>query len=212
MIQNTVFVTADIHGTLVNNLTFSLNGVSQTPTGTWEISTGAVAYEKPFGPTVVDVAASLGLLTPAQIAFYNNLPNNYARDQFVKTLVNAQLAAFGYSPLGLEDSSIPFTNLMPTIAGVQLDYSVAAHTYGWTEFEIDAVTSQLIVTTYGISNYTYDELIANPTLITGLTPQIVSRFAVAAVPESDTWAMLVAGLVLLGAVVRRRPSRINERV
>lgn len=203
-IENAVFVTADIHGTLVNNLTYSTDGKNQIATGAWEISTGAVAYEKPFGPTVVDVAAAFGLMTPEQLDIYNNLPNDYARDQFIKTLVNSQLAPFGYSPLGLEDSGIPFTNLMPSVAGVQLDYSVATHTYGWTEFEIDAVTGKLIVTTYGIPNYSYEDLVADPTLITGLTPQVYSRFAVAPVPEPETWAMLLAGLGLVGYAARRR--------
>lgn len=178
-IHNTVFVTADIHGTLVNDLTYSLDGASQIQTGAWEISTGAVAFEQPFGPTVVKLAANLGLLTPEQVAYYNSLPNDIAKDQFVKALVDAQLTLLGYTPLGLEGSGIPFTNLMPKIPGVgQLDYAFATHTYGWTEFEIKPATGQLVVTTYGIPDYSYDELTANPDAITALSPQVVSRFAV----------------------------------
>ncbi|OYX28730.1 MAG: hypothetical protein B7Z03_11000 [Hydrogenophilales bacterium 32-62-9] len=204
-IDNVVFVTADIHGTLVNNLTYSPDGVNQVESGAWEISTGAVAFEEPFGPTVVNLAASLGLLTPEQVAYYDSLPNDLAKDQFIKALVNAQVLPLGYSGLGLEGSGIPFTNLMPTLPGVgQLDYSLATHSYGWTEFEIDAATGELIVTTWGIPDYSYDELTANPDLITGLTPQIVSRFSVTAVPEPETYAMLLAGLGLVGFVARRR--------
>ena len=204
-IDNVVFVTADIHGTLVNNLTYSPDGVNQIESGAWEISTGAVAFEQPFGPTVVNLAASLGLLNAQQVAYYNSLPNDLAKDQFIKSLVDAQILPLGYSGLGLEGSGIPFTNLMPTVPGYgQLDYSLATHSYGWTEFEIDAATGELIVTTWGIPDYSYDELTANPDLITALTPQIVSRFAVAAVPEPETWAMLLAGLGLVGLVARRR--------
>jgi len=205
-IQNTVFVTADIHGTLVNDLTYSLDGVNQTQSGAWEISTGAVAFDKPFGPTVVDLAQSLSLLNAGQIAYYNSLPNDIAKDQFIKGLVNAQVIPLGYTPLGLEGSGIPFTNLMPTIPGFgQLDYALSTHTYGWTEFEIDADTGELIVTTWGIPDYSYDEMTANPAAITALDPQVVSRFAVAAaVPEPETYAMMLAGLGLVGFMVRRR--------
>ncbi|MDP2025602.1 alkaline phosphatase [Sulfuriferula sp.] len=204
-IDNVVFVTADIHGTLVNNLTYSLDGVNQIESSAWEISTGAVAFEQPFGPTVVDLAASLGLLSPAQVAFYNSLPSDIAKDQFIKQLVDAQVLPLGYSGLGLEGSGIPFTNLMPTVPGYgQLDYALATHSFGWTEFEIDAISGELIVTTYGIPDYSYDELTADPAAITGLTPQIVSRFSVTAVPEPGTWGMLLAGLGLVGFVARRR--------
>lgn len=203
-IDNVVFVTADIHGTLVNDLTYSTNGVNQIKSGAWEISTGSVAFEKPFGPTVVDLAQAIGALTPQQAAFYNSLTSDYAKDQFIKALVNAQVSPLGYTPLGLEGSDIPFTNLMPTIPGLgQLDYSIATHTYGWTEFAIDAITQRLTVTTYGIPAYTYDQLTANPSLISALTPQVVSKFSVAAVPETDTYAMFLAGLSMLAFVARK---------
>jgi len=96
---------------------------------------------------------------------------------------------------------------MSTIPGFgQLDYSLATHTYGWTEFEIDAVTGELIVTTWGIPDYSYEEMTANSALIMGLEPQVVSRFAVAAVPEPETYAMMLAGLGLVGFLARRRKT------
>ena len=74
-IQNVVFVSADIHGTVVNNLTYQeVPFGPQLSTGAWEISTGAVAINRPFGPAVVDIATAVGMITPAQRAFYDSLP------------------------------------------------------------------------------------------------------------------------------------------
>lgn len=196
-IDNVVFVTADIHGTLVNDLTFSTGG-PQMQSGAWEISTGAVAFDAPFGPTVVDLAGALGLLSAPQIAFYNSLPNAFAKDQFIKGLVDANITPLGYSPIGLEGSGISFTNLLAT------DYSLATHTYGWTQFEIDPATGKLTVTTYGLPAYTYDDIAADPLGTSGLTPQIVSQFEVSPVPEPESYALMLAGLGLVGWAARRR--------
>jgi hypothetical protein len=55
---------------------------------------------------------------------------------------------------------------------------VAAHTYGWTEFEIKKATGQLLVTTHGIDSYTEAQLNDNPSDIVGRSPAIVSQFRV----------------------------------
>ena len=74
-INNVVFVAADIHGTLVNNLTYQ-TGVNQPQikTGAFEVVVGPAAYDAPFGPTIVGVAAQLGLLSQTQVTQYNALP------------------------------------------------------------------------------------------------------------------------------------------
>jgi hypothetical protein len=77
---------------------------------------------------------------------------------------------FGYDPIGLENSPIDATLL-------QGEY-IAAHTYGWTEFEIAPETGQLIVTTYGVEPYTEADLLANPDPILNAEPFIVSQFQV----------------------------------
>lgn len=202
-IDNVVFVTADIHGTLVNDLTYSTGG-PQIQSGAWEISTGAVAFDAPFGPTVIDLAGALGLLTAPEIAFYNSLPNAFEKDQFIKNLVNANISPLGYSPIGLEGSGISFTNLLAT------DYSVATHIYGWTQFDIDRVTGKLKVTTYGLSPYTYDDIAADALGIAGLTPQIVSQFEVTPVPEPETYALMLAGLGFVGWAARRGKTNSTE--
>lgn len=158
-IRNVVFVSADIHGTLVNDVSFQAGpGQPQIPTGAFEITTGPIAYDAPFGPTVAGLAAALGLLTPQQFAFYSSLPTP-AKDAFVRGLVDQQLAPLGYSPLGLEGSTVPATLLQGSY--------VATHVYGWSEFEIAPTTGVLTVTTWGV----------DPANVLA-TPSVVSRFQV----------------------------------
>jgi hypothetical protein len=169
-IKNVVFISADIHGTLVNNLSYQVGpGQPQIATRAWEITTGSVAYDAPFGPTVVGLASQLGLLTPQQLAFYQSLPLA-GKDAFLANLVNAQLAPLGYDPLGLQGSPVPAKLLKGSY--------VASHTYGWTEFTIDVTSGQLKVTTYGIDAYSRAQLLADTAGVTGRTPSVVSEFVV----------------------------------
>ncbi len=178
-IKNVVFVTADFHGTIVNNLTYqTAPGQAQIPTGAWEIITGSVAYDAPFGPTVAGL-----FLTPQQKAIYNSLPATNDvdstvndKDDFIKQSVNSSLQAFGYDPIGLNNNLSQADGLINSKL-IQGDY-IATHTYGWTEFNIDPVTQKLSVTTYGVKPYTEAELVANPTAVINLEPQIVSQFEV----------------------------------
>jgi hypothetical protein len=59
---------------------------------------------------------------------------------------------------------------------------MSAHTFGWTEFEIDPATQYLTVRTYGIEPYTAAQLAANPAGVVGRTPSVVSEFVVAPQP------------------------------
>lgn len=186
-IENVVFVTADLHGTLVNNLTYqTIPFGPQIPTSAFEIITGSVAFDAPFGPTVIDIALAAGLITPAQKAFYDSLPRA-GKDKFVQALVNNQLSLFGYDPLGLDTSKVAATLLQGSY--------VAAHTYGWTEFEIEKATGQLLVTTYGIDSYTEAQLNANPSAIVGRSPAIVSQFRVT--PQTTPEPSAVSALFVL---------------
>ncbi|MEA5553739.1 phytase [Anabaena cylindrica UHCC 0172] len=178
-IKNVVFVTADFHGTLVNNLTYQLApGQEQIATSAFEIITGAVAYDAPFGQTVADF-----FLPPSQKAFYDALPiANDAdsiindKDDFIKSVIDGGLTPLGYDPVGL-NNNLAVANGLIDATLLQGDY-VAAHTYGWTEFDIDPVTQKLIVTTYGIEAYTREELEADPEGVSNRQPQIVSQFEV----------------------------------
>lgn len=183
-INNVVFIAADIHGTLVNNLTYQLApNQAQIATNAFEISTGAVAFDAPFGPTVAQLAGALGILTPEQLALYNSLPvANDAdstindKDDFIKSIVNSGLQPLGYDPLGL-NNNLPQANGLINATLLQGDY-IATQTYGWTEFNIDQETQKLTVTTYGIAPYTREELEANPNAVTSRQPSIVSQFEV----------------------------------
>jgi phosphodiesterase/alkaline phosphatase D-like protein/predicted AlkP superfamily pyrophosphatase or phosphodiesterase len=175
-ITNVVFVSADIHGTLVNNLTYQNGpGQAQIATSAFEITTGSVAYDAPFGPTVAQFGAALGIITPAQKAAYDSLPAA-GKNAFIKNIVDGGLAPLGYDPLGL-DKNLAQANGLINAKLLQGDY-VATETYGWTEFNIDKDTQKLTVTTYGIDPYTRAELEANPTAITSRVPKVVSQFEV----------------------------------
>ena len=165
-IRNVVFVAADLHGTFVNNVTYSTGpGQPQIPTGAFEVITGAVAFDAPLGPTLISIAAAAGLLTPQQVAFYQSLPRP-GRDGFVRNLVDSAIVPLGYDPLGLTGATLT--------AG---DW-VAAHTYGWTEFAIGAQDQTLTVTTWGIEPYTEADLMANPGPVVARQPEIVQQFSV----------------------------------
>ena len=177
-ISNVVFVAADIHGTMVNNLTYQTGpGRPQIPTTAFEITTGSVAFDAPFGPTVVNVGVQAGLISPELKDFYDNLPIASDpdsvvddKDDFVKSYSNALLGQFNYNPVGLQGSPVDALLL-------QGDY-IAVHTFGWTEFSINPATRALLVTTYGITPYTEDELLAAPNDIITRQPAIVSQFIV----------------------------------
>ncbi|MFM8330577.1 MAG: alkaline phosphatase D family protein [Candidatus Methylumidiphilus sp.] len=202
-IVNVVFVTADIHGTLVNNLTYQDSAFgAQKATGAFEISTGSVAYDAPFGPTVAQLAVSTGLLTPEQKAFYDSLPTAAAKDSFIKSVTNGALTPLGYDPLGL-DNNLPAANGKIQAQLLQGDY-LATHVYGWTEFEIDPLTQQLLVTTFGIAPYTAADVAGDLAGIAGRTPQIVSQFLVTPQPVPVPGAVWLFGSALAGLLGLRR--------
>lgn len=162
-IDNVVFVSADIHATLVNNLVYrpSPTGrVSQTTA--FEITTGSVAFDAPFGPTVMRRVPLIGGL-------FNGL-NRTAQRDLVEAFVNFLLGVFGYPSIGL--------GFTPIDGRLLSGKYLSINTYGWTEFEIDAVTQCLTITTYGIDWYTADQLKTDPEAIINRTPQVVSRFRV----------------------------------
>ena len=229
-IRNVVFVAADVHGSAINNLTYQLVNASapgtsflgpQIPVDSFEVATGSVVHPDPLGARIARIAAGAGLITGAQLALYNSLPIAPDRnstindkDDFVQAVINGQLATFPtngnpYSPLGLGD----FAQASQLLTG---DWLIG-HSYGWTEFEIDALSRDLLITTWGIP---YTDVLgalngADPsTSLAGLSPRALGTVrvaaSVAAVPEPATWAMMLVGFGAVGWQVRRRRSTVQS--
>ncbi|MGF1518566.1 MAG: alkaline phosphatase D family protein [Nodosilinea sp.] len=202
-IDNVVFMAGDFHGTIVNNLTYQVGpGQPQIATNAFEIVTGPVAFfDGRFGPNVIDIASNFGLITPEQRAFYDALPINpdlddipNDKDDFVKQVLVSQTDLFGYDPVGL-NRNLDIAEGLIDATLLQGDY-VSAHTFSWTELDVDAETQKLTVTTYGIDAYSEADLLANPQAILDLTPRIVSQFEV--LPSLEEPAALAELIDLTG--------------
>jgi uncharacterized repeat protein (TIGR01451 family) len=175
-IKNVVFVAAGLHGTIVNNLTYQETlGSNQIDVDAFEIIVGPVAIDPPagpFGPIAVEKAYAEGEISDSEKTAYYHA-SRAEKDEFVQQLINTfllDMVPLGYDHVGLDGSGINATLL-------QGGY-VAAHTYGWTEFDIDPNTQLLTVTTYGIDYYTQTLLSTNPNSVITRTPEIVSQFIV----------------------------------
>lgn len=184
-IENVIFMAGDFHGTVVNNLTFQFAPLQdQYATGAFEVMTGPVAFFNGlFGPTVVQLAFNYGLIDQGQYDLYNSLPvaNDMDsdiddKDDFVKFLINSQTGPLGYDPVGLNEN-LPVADGRIDAELLAGDY-IAVHTFGWTEFDIDAQTSALLVTTYGIAPYSEEDLLADADDVINRVPEIVSQFSV----------------------------------
>jgi hypothetical protein len=173
-IDNVVFISADIHCTIINDLSYQLHaGGAQVHTSMWEVSTGPVAYAAPFGPTVVTAAQSIpgaGSL----LALPYRLADRRGKDALLRIGLNVLITSWGYGRIGLDDSDIRFRR--------ERGDWVSLHTYGWTEFEIEAHSQRLTVTTYGFAWYDADALADDPVGVIERRPQVISRHSL--LPEN----------------------------
>ena len=146
-IRNVVFITADVHTTFINNLTYQTEaGGAQIPTHCFEISTECAAFDPPTGEIIMDTAAQIGLLSHDQYAAYQKLPIPDKDAQLEELFNRVVLKLQGFTPLGLEDSLIDWQRVKGGW--------VVGHTFGWTEFEIAPETGKLTITTWGVPAYT----------------------------------------------------------
>ncbi len=169
-IGNVVFVTADLHGTLVNDLFYQREPFGeQFPVNALEIVTGPIAYDPPFGPTLVQRAVSAGIIGEELRAFYESL-STPLKDLFVRLAIDFGLDFYGYDRLGLSGSTVDATLLTGSY--------VATHVFGWTELEVDAATQRLTVTVYGVAPYTKTDIETHPSAVVARSPVVVTRFVV----------------------------------
>jgi 3-phytase/alkaline phosphatase D len=162
-IDNVVFVSGDLHGTLVNNLIAREAGPN-IYTRAWDIITGPGGH--------VPMGHDLTKKLPQNVRKnYESLPRA-GQDLFIEQLFNKDLDALNLPQIGLCGPGIPAKLLEGSY--------VAANTNGWTEFEIDAVTQKLMVTTYGVPWYAADAYRpSQPNFILDThRPEVVSRFEV----------------------------------
>jgi alkaline phosphatase D len=194
-IENVVFVSADIHGTVVNNLTYRRReevvqalatsgdalAAPRIPVAAFEITTGSVAFDAPFGQTVlalVDMVPGAAELLEKALALvgFESLDEFFALPPIVQNavlqLVSAQLLTlFGEDPVGLHNT--PGLDV-ERLRGLYM--SVVS--YGWTEFEIDPLSRELQVTTYATQPYTQAEMEADPEAVSARRPRVLSQFVV----------------------------------
>jgi len=192
-IQNVVFIAADFHGTIVNNLAYQQLQTEGTedaviidsiPIGAFEVVTGPVAFfDALLGPSTVNIAASAGVLSPFLKALYDRLPvmpdtDSIAndKDDFLKSLIDTQLDVLKYDPIGLNENNPGAEGLIDAEL-LQGDY-LACHTFGWAEFEIAPETQELLVTVYGVDAYSELDLLADPNDVINQVPRVVSQFMV----------------------------------
>jgi alkaline phosphatase D len=186
-IDNVVFVTGDFHGHVVNNVTYQETfGGPQIATDVVDVMVGPVGIQltvpflpSPFNETfaapfgTATVGFTPGSLLEAQgksQAEYLALTDIDAKNQYAREILDARITGLGFDPIGLEGSGID--------AELKQGQYIAAHNYGWSEFEIDPVTQALTVTTYGVEPYTEADLLANPA-IASQEPTIRNQFTIA---------------------------------
>jgi phosphodiesterase/alkaline phosphatase D-like protein len=198
-IKNVVFIAADIHGIVINDLTYQRRedvltalatsgnplAAPQRMTSAFEITTGSVAFDPAFGDAVTKLLAFVpgGQTVLAQLLASVNMNN---LDEFkqlpvtvknaaLQSLINQQLSNLGYTSIGLQDNNL-------INAKLKQGSNAALFSFGWTQFDIEPDNHILKITTYGIEPYTAQNLANNSAEIINRKPEIVSQLVVS--PQS----------------------------
>jgi alkaline phosphatase D len=198
-IKNVVFIAADIHGTVINDLTYQRRedvltaldtsgnplAAPQRMTSAFEITTGSVAFDPAFGDAVTRLLAFVpgGQTVLAQLLAsvkannldeFKQLPMT-VKNAAMQTLIDQQLKNLGYSPIGLQDNNL-------INATLKQGSNAALFSFGWTRFDIGSDSHNLKITTYGIEPYTSQNLANNSTEVINRKPEIVSQLVVSPRP------------------------------
>lgn len=170
-ITNVVFVSADIHSTFINEITYqTAPDGEQIRTGAFEITTGSVGFFPPTGAALVEGAREFDLLPRIQEIGYDNADIS-GKDAILEFLFNQSVNGLqGFVPLGFAGSQIDAEFLSGR--------TVAGHSFGWAEFDVDAETQVLTVTTYGVPAYSPQQMADDPDTFANLVPQVLSQFRV----------------------------------
>ncbi len=166
-----VFISADVHTTFINNLTYqTAPGGDPIPTHCFEISTECAAYYPPTGQLIMETAARVGLLSSSRYAAYQQMTIP-EKDALLEEVFNgAVLNLQGFTKLGLDDSLIDWQR----VTGGW----VVGHTFGWTEFEVAPEDQKLTITTYGVPAYDPDTAATDPQSVLSLTPEVMSQLII----------------------------------
>lgn len=168
-ILNVVWIAADVHSTFINNLTYQTEaGGELLPTRQFEVTTGSVAFYPPTGQALVEGANEFGLVPNYEEYLEMSLAE---QDAILEGLFNRfvlQLQSF--DTLGLEDS--------PIDAELVTGSYILGHSFGWTEFEVEAETQVLTITTYGIRAYDPATVANNSEEVLAQEPKVLSQLVV----------------------------------
>lgn len=194
-IKNVVFISSDIHGTVINDLTYqrradvltALNAsgnplaAPQIKTSAFEITTGSVAFSPAFG----DAVAGLLSATPSgkaliakmfeavgvkELAAFNLLPMA-TKNTAMQGLLDVSLKGMGYSAIGLQDNERIAATLLK-------GGNTALFSFGWSKFDIAPKTHELKITTYGITPYSAEEMTQNKVDIMNRAPEVMNQLLV----------------------------------
>jgi phosphodiesterase/alkaline phosphatase D-like protein len=198
-IKNVVFIAADIHGTLINDLTYQRRddvlkalatvgnplAAPQRATSAFEITTGSVAFDPAFGDAVTRLLAFVpgGQTVLEQLLASVNVNNLdefkqlpvMTKNAAMQALIDQQLGNLGYTPIGLGDNHL-------INAKLKQGSNAALFSFGWTRFDVESDNHTLKITTYGIEPYTAQNLADNSAQIVNRKPEIVSELLV--VPQN----------------------------
>lgn len=194
-IKNVVFIAADIHGIVINDLTYqrrddALKALATTgnpltaphhATSAFEITTGAIAFDPAVGDAVTNLLSLVPggqiildqLLASVQVSGLDKFkkPPMATKNMALQKLIDQQLSSLGYTPTGLQDNKL-------TKAKLKQGSNAALSSFGWSKFDIKPGNHSLKITTYCIEPYTSESLVNNSAEVINRKPQIVSEIVI----------------------------------
>lgn len=164
-IRNVVVISADVHTTFITALNYqTAPDAPLIPSSVFEVTTGSVAFWPPTGQALVEGAAQFRLVSAEELEIYR-AGTLAEKDALLEQVYNRFVADLqGYSRLSLDGTNAELVE----------GSLVCGHSFGWTEFDIDAATQELTITTYGIRAYDLAALTNSTDEVLSRTPEILS--------------------------------------